>query len=270
MAPKTATPPLITDEELQDAFDGACRMLGDFLGRELPKLRLYGDTDASKFFDISSMRDLAELGFTAMAYDDVFRGIFVNGKTKILKWHESREAAVARLTFIFMHECVHAWLSDQSHLFRRDLIGKLMSSKSRLSREKGYALLVFDEGLACYLAIRVSQNSSSPELKDIAEREAEELKKCFEEWLALRQWEWLAEFYKLDPKDRLAVILRHLERNSAALGQYKYWLGFRFFSVLNPSRKEILRFASRPPVRARHLLYPRVYTEEVWGGEHAR
>ena len=209
---------------------------------------------------ISSMKDIARAAMVQGAYDDEINGIFVPDQ---LALHE--ENAAERI-FVFIHECGHALSVQQNPKLKQTKVTRLMQSKTRRIREKGYVSVAFEEGLATHLAIQACLGSGRTDLVAYAGRVHKKLVDFFVEWISPseRNFALMAKVCKADPHDWQKVIGWYFGGDSMEVGleYYKYDIGYYFIRTLKPDTQMILQMIQQPPSTVQHILYPEIYRSE--------
>ncbi len=251
-------------KEISAELDKALALLKKSFGFEIirPNLRI-GDKYPSQFIEISSMRDLVRSAQIQMAYDADGNSIFVPDIMTFKRdWPKQNYDKIRRI-YCFLHECVHAFLSQKNPQFKN--IDTLFESKLKSENEKGQVCVVFDEGTADYIAIQSALQSDDSFLVEYAHEKHEDIMDGWNEWLSSRGFALLAQINHLKPDKWQEVLYRHFQRSFGIILAHKYLIGYIFMHTARPGIDDILKMINLPPWKIRHLLWPEAYLKKLKG-----
>ncbi|MBI2035980.1 MAG: hypothetical protein HYT12_04875 [Candidatus Liptonbacteria bacterium] len=228
---------------------------------------LLGTKHIFDHFPVFSLKDLAAIERVDMMYLQKPNSIAVSDQFldhALSEEYENETEKRARRLFVLCHECCHALTAQNNTIFLEGNWNKLLNSKYRATREKGCALAAFSEGLATYVAVRAFMSTGNIDYQAVAGNVAERLMEMLGQMCSDRLFEFMSEFYGIDPANWTETLTLHYQKHPELLecGLERYSIGYRFFAIINPDKDMIARLVKRPPPKVRDLLYPLEYIKK--------
>lgn len=251
------TNPYVSAQTVESEFDFAYELLTKHLSVNFIKPTLcLGDEEVYKFRNLSFIERFIIKMQPTMIYDNTLNRILIsNGMLE-------KEKKYFRI-FGFLHESTHAIISQTNPDLTTESDRKLANSKVKKENEKAYVYLVFDEGLADFVALYTSLRSNDSKLIEEANLYSKLMENEFKILIQSFFTISLAKIYHKKPEDWQGTLTEHLRRYPETIDHYKYSIGYSFASSIKPTPKNIIQFISNPPTTFKHLFYPDTYLKTL-------